>query len=78
MVWYIVIGILCLLIGALGGFYGGVAILKKKMEGQQMSEKEVQIMAKRMGMNLNQKQLTQVTRQMKTAREKDKVAPKKK
>lgn len=72
MVWYFVVGILCLLIGALAGFYGGVAVLKKKMEQQQMSEEEVKIMAKRMGMNLNQKQLAQVTRQMKSAREKDK------
>ncbi|MDB5083237.1 MAG: hypothetical protein JWN30_123 [Bacilli bacterium] len=72
----IITGVVCLILGLIGGFYGGVEVLKRRLEKEQMSEKQIQIMAKQMGMNLNQKQLAQVTRQMKSAKEKEKAKKK--
>ncbi|GEC90732.1 hypothetical protein BFO01nite_38740 [Brevibacillus formosus] len=66
MAWYNwVIPIVTLLIGLAGGFYGGTYLLKKQMSNMQMDEKQLQAMARSMGMNLNQKQLKQMSRTMK-------------
>ncbi|MFD2171388.1 YneF family protein [Tumebacillus lipolyticus] len=64
-----------LLVGLILGALGGVYYLKKKMQNMQMSDKEVQAMARSMGMNLNQKQLAQVTKRMQSA---NNAKPKKK
>ncbi len=64
--WYHwVIPIVTLLIGLAGGFYGGTYYLKKQISNMQMDEKQMQAMARSMGMNLNQKQLKQMSRNMK-------------
>ncbi|QDX92626.1 YneF family protein [Brevibacterium sp. JNUCC-42] len=64
--WYNwVIPIVTLLAGLAGGFYGGVHYLKKQVANMQMDEKQIQTMARSMGMNLNQKQLKQMSRNMK-------------
>ncbi|ASS75674.1 hypothetical protein CIG75_12190 [Tumebacillus algifaecis] len=55
--------VLGLVLGALGGVY----YLKNKMQNMQMSDKEIQSMARSMGMNLNQKQLMQVSKRMQSA-----------
>jgi len=63
--WQWIIPILTLLVGLVGGFYGGVYYLRKQMANMQMDEKQLQAMARSMGMNLNQKQLKQMSRNMK-------------
>ncbi|GED29771.1 hypothetical protein BCE02nite_09120 [Brevibacillus centrosporus] len=66
MAWYNwVIPIVTLLLGLVGGFAGGTYYLKKQMQNMQMDEKQLQAMARSMGMNLNQKQLKQMSRTMK-------------
>lgn len=66
MAWYNwVIPIITLLLGLVGGFYGATYYLKKQMANMQMDEKQLQAMARSMGMNLNQKQLKQMSRAMK-------------
>ncbi|ARU62429.1 hypothetical protein CBW65_16795 [Tumebacillus avium] len=55
--------VLGLVLGAIGGVY----YLKNKMTNMQMSDKEIQTMARSMGMNLNQKQLMQVSKRMQSA-----------
>lgn len=55
--------VLGLVLGAIGGVY----YLKNKMTNMQMSDKEIQAMARSMGMNLNQKQLMQVSKRMQSA-----------
>ncbi|MCX7568480.1 YneF family protein [Tumebacillus sp. DT12] len=52
--------ILGLVLGALGGVY----YLKQKMSNMKMSDQDIQQMARNMGMNLNQKQLMQVSKRM--------------
>ncbi len=64
--WSYIIPILTLIIGLAGGFFGGVYYLKSQMLNMQMDEKQLQAMAKNMGMNLNQKQLSQATKAMKS------------
>lgn len=64
--WYNwVIPIVTLLVGLAGGFYGGTLYLKKQLGNMQMDDKQIQTMARSMGMNLNQKQLKQMSRNMK-------------
>lgn len=65
MVWYWVIGIVSFLLGGVVGFYAAVQYMKKQMANMQMSDAEIQAMARSMGVNLNKKQLAQVSRQMK-------------
>lgn len=62
--WSYIIPILTLIVGLVGGFFGGVYYLKYQMQNMQMDEKQLQAMAKSMGMNLNQKQLSQATKAM--------------
>jgi uncharacterized protein YneF (UPF0154 family) len=53
--------ILGLVLGGLGGVY----YLRKKMMNMQMSDADIAAMARSMGMNLNQKQLAQISKRMK-------------
>lgn len=62
--WEYIIPILTLIIGLVGGFAIGVWYLKNQMTNMQMDEKQLQQIARSMGMNLNQKQLNQMTRRM--------------
>ncbi|WP_232697780.1 YneF family protein [Brevibacillus daliensis] len=79
MAWYNwVIPIVTLLLGLAGGFYGGVQYLKKQMSNMQMDEKQIQAMARSMGMNLNQKQLKQMSRNMKNMKMPNKLPKAKK
>jgi len=52
--------ILGLILGAVGGVY----YLRKKMMNMKMSDTDIAAMARSMGMNLNQKQLSQVSKRM--------------
>jgi uncharacterized protein YneF (UPF0154 family) len=70
--WEIIIPIITLLVGLIGGFFIGVYYLKRQMTNMSMDDKQLQVMAKSMGMNLNQKQLNQASRMMKTAQQKKK------
>ncbi|UOF89340.1 YneF family protein [Fodinisporobacter ferrooxydans] len=63
MVW--IVGVVALLIGLGLGFAGGVWFLKRQLTNMQFDDKQIAQMAKRMGMNLNPKQLQQVSKQMK-------------
>ncbi len=63
--WNVIIPILTLIVGLIGGFYAGVYYLRKQLSNMQMDEKQIQMMARSMGMNLNQKQLKQMSRNMK-------------
>jgi uncharacterized protein len=62
--WNIIIPILTLIIGLVGGFFGGIYYLKHQMTNMKLDDKQLQAMAKSMGMNLNQKQLTQAQKMM--------------
>ncbi|WP_139492294.1 YneF family protein [Brevibacillus dissolubilis] len=63
--WYNwVIPIVTLIVGLIGGFYGGVYYLKQQMGNMQMDEKQLHTMARSMGINLNQKQLRNLQRNM--------------
>jgi uncharacterized protein len=62
--WNTIIPILTLIIGLVGGFFGGVYYLKYQMTNMKLDDKQLQAMAKSMGMNLNQKQLTQAQKMM--------------
>ncbi|TCP52509.1 hypothetical protein EV586_110120 [Tumebacillus sp. BK434] len=66
-----------LVLGLVLGAIGGVYYLKNKMTNMQMSDKDIQSMARSMGMNLNQKQLMQVSKRMQAANN-NKSKPKKK
>ncbi len=63
--WSYIIPILTLILGLVGGFFGGAYYLRRQMMNMQMDEKQLQTMARSMGMNLNQKQLKQMSRNMK-------------
>lgn len=61
MAWYnYVIPIVTLLIGLIVGFYLGIQTLKKQMMNMQMDDNQLRDMAKKMGYNVNQKQLQQI------------------
>ncbi|AMA74083.1 MULTISPECIES: YneF family protein [Aneurinibacillus] len=62
--WDYIIPILTLLVGVIAGFALGVWYLRNQMANMQMDEKQIQQIARSMGMNLNQKQLNQMTRRM--------------
>ena len=61
----IIIPIVTFIVGAVGGFAGGVFYLRRQMSNMSMDNKQIQQMARQMGMNLNQKQLNQMNRKMK-------------
>ena len=65
--WDIIIPIITF-IGGLGiGGYGVSTVFKKQMTQMNQDPKQIQAIAKSMGMNLNQKQMNQITRQMQNA-----------
>ncbi|ALS30051.1 YneF family protein [Paenibacillus cisolokensis] len=55
--WDIVIPVLTLIVGAVGGFVGGVFYLRKQLEKMQRDPEALQKMAKQMGYNLNKQQM---------------------
>lgn len=61
MEWYnFVIPVLTLIIGVILGFYLGIQTLKKQMSNFNMDDNQLREMAKKMGYNLNAKQLQQI------------------
>jgi hypothetical protein len=61
MEWYnFVIPVLTLIIGIILGFYLGIQTLKKQMSNFNMDDNQLREMAKKMGYNLNAKQLQQI------------------
>ncbi|HZG87605.1 YneF family protein [Paenibacillus sp.] len=61
MAWYnIVIPIVTLVVGLVGGFFIGVYYLRKQMEAMQNNPEMLREMAKKMGYNVNQKQMNQM------------------
>ncbi|HZG15497.1 MAG TPA: YneF family protein [Candidatus Bathyarchaeia archaeon] len=66
--WNWIIPILTLLVGLVGGFFIGAYYLRRQLSNMQMDDKQIQAMARSMGMNLNQKQLKQVSRNMKNTK----------
>ncbi|MFV9511527.1 YneF family protein [Tepidibacillus sp. LV47] len=58
----IVIPIITFVVGAVAGFAIGVFYLRKQFANMAMDQKQIQQMARKMGMNLNQKQLNQMSR----------------
>lgn len=66
MYWYnIVIPIVTLIVGAVGGFFGGVFYLRKQIEKMQSDPEMIQRMAKQMGYNLNKQQMNRAQNMMK-------------
>lgn len=63
--WDIIIPIITLIVGLVAGFFGGVYYLKKQMTNMQFDEKQMAQIARSMGMNVNQKQLRQMSQRMK-------------
>ena len=61
MAWYdIAIPIVTLVVGLVGGFFIGVYYLRKQLEAMQKNPEMLREMAKRMGYNVNQRQLNQM------------------
>lgn len=61
MAWYnFVIPVVTLIIGIIIGFYFGIQTLKKQMMNMTMDDNQLRDMAKKMGYNVNQKQLQQI------------------
>lgn len=58
--WNWIIPILTLIVGLVGGFFIGVYYLRRQMEAMQANPEMLQQMAKKMGYNLNKKQMQQV------------------
>ena len=63
--WSWIIPILTLIVGAAGGFAGGVFYLKRQMEIMQSNPVKLAKMAKQMGYNLNKQQMNKVQNMMK-------------
>ncbi|TNJ65819.1 YneF family protein [Paenibacillus hemerocallicola] len=63
--WSWIIPIVTLIVGLVGGFFIGVFYLRKQMEAMQANPEMLQQMAKKMGYNLNKKQMQQVQGMMK-------------
>lgn len=73
MWWNWVIPIVTLIIGLVGGFYAATFYMKKQIANMQMDDKQIQAMARSMGVNLNQKQLKQMSRNMKNMKTPNKL-----
>jgi len=63
--WNWIIPIVTLIVGLVGGFFIGVYYLRKQMEAMQSNPEMLQQMAKKMGYNLNKKQMQQMQNMMK-------------
>ncbi|WNQ12109.1 YneF family protein [Paenibacillus aurantius] len=61
----IAIPIITLLVGAVGGFAGGVFYLKRQMEKMQSDPEMLAKMAKQMGYNMNKQQMAKAQQMMK-------------
>lgn len=70
--WSWIIPILTLIVGLVAGFALGVFFLRRQMTNMTMDPKQMQAMAKQMGMNLNQKQMNQAQRMMQNMNKKKK------
>lgn len=66
MVWWLAM-IIGLVIGLLGGFLLGVWYFRRAMSNMEWDDRDLMQMAKRMGTNLNPRQLQLVKQQMKKA-----------
>lgn len=62
--WSVIIPILTLILGFILGAVVASLVLKKQFTNLQSDPKQIQALAKSMGMNLNQKQLNNISRQM--------------
>ncbi|WP_040949644.1 YneF family protein [Gorillibacterium massiliense] len=65
-VWDYVIPIVTLIVGAIGGFAGGVFYLRRQMTKMQNDPETIQKMAKQMGYNVNRQQMGKIQQMMKT------------
>lgn len=63
--WNIIIPIITLIVGGVGGFFGGVFYLRKQLERMQSDPEMIQKMAKQMGYNLNKQQMQRAQSMMK-------------
>lgn len=54
----------CLIVGLIAGFFIGMIFFRKQMEKMQNDPKLIQDMAKKMGYNVNRKQVNQVQQMM--------------
>ncbi|GAA3409894.1 YneF family protein [Paenibacillus hodogayensis] len=63
--WAWIIPIVTLIAGLVGGFFIGVYYLRRQMEAMQSNPEMLQQMAKKMGYNLNKKQMQQMQSMMK-------------
>lgn len=67
MAWYnIAIPVVTLIVGLIGGFFIGVYYLRKQMEAMQNNPEMLREMAKKMGYNVNNKQMQQMQKMMRT------------
>lgn len=62
--WEILLPILTGIFGVGVGGFGSYHLFKKQMTSMQNDPKQIQALAKSMGMNLNQKQMNQITRSL--------------
>lgn len=63
--WQWIIPILTLIVGAAGGFAGGIYYLRRQMESMQSNPEMLAKMAKQMGYNLNKQQMNKMQSMMK-------------
>lgn len=63
--WTWIIAVIALIIGAAGGFAGGVFYLRKQIEKMQSDPEMLAKMAKQMGYNLNNQQMRKAQAMMK-------------
>lgn len=67
MAWYdIVIPLVTLIVGLIGGFFIGVYYLRKQMEQLQNNPQMLKEMAKKMGYNVNQRQMNQMQQMLRS------------
>ncbi|WP_160327252.1 YneF family protein [Ferroacidibacillus organovorans] len=67
MVITIIVGIVALLLGLVGGFFLGAWALRRSMANAELGDQEIIDMAKKMGRNLNPRQVQMIRQQMKKA-----------
>jgi uncharacterized protein YneF (UPF0154 family) len=60
----IVIPVVTLIVGLVGGFFIGVYYLRRQLETMQNNPEMLRDMAKKMGYNVNQKQVNQMQQMM--------------
>ncbi|MUT65574.1 YneF family protein [Paenibacillus sp. NEAU-GSW1] len=63
--WNIIIPIITLIVGGVGGFFGGVFYLRQQLSRMQNDPEMIQKMAKQMGYNLNKQQMQRAQSMMK-------------